>query len=304
MGTTLTPYEMITNQITSALTAGVVPWRKEWVSDGLEPTSLATGKNYRGANNLILSMLGGMAGYESKWWGTFKQISAKGGKVEKGSLSTKVTLWKPFDVTNAETGEPEKRFVLRYFNVFNADQATWEEGTKPETVKATARTEHEKVTEAEAMIQGYLTNGGPDFAHDGQGRAFYRPSTDKVSVPEPEAFHTSEAYYSTVFHELGHSTGHADRLKRTGVSESHYFGDPSYAEEELVAEFTAAFLAGVTGIAPITVENSASYLQGWLKALKNDPKMLVKAAGKAQKAADLIRGIKYEAPAEPEKVEA
>jgi antirestriction protein ArdC len=294
--TKFTPYEMITNQITEALNAGVVPWRKGWVASGLEPTSLSTGRAYRGSNYLLLSMLGGFKGYDSKWWGTYKQIEAKGGKVAKGSLSTKVTLWKPFETEDKDTGEKETRFALRYFNVFNADQADWEPGTKPSTEAQTARTSAEKIAEAEALIEGYIANGGPEFAHDGQDRAFYRPSADKVSVPTPEAFLSDEEYYSVVFHELGHSTGHKTRLNRPNLMENHHFGDPAYSQEELVAEFTAAFLSGVTGIAPKTVDNSASYIASWHKALKNDPKMLLKAAAAAQKAADHIRGVTYTAP--------
>jgi antirestriction protein ArdC len=121
---------------------------------------------------------------------------------------------------------------------------------------------------------------------------------DSVQLPEAGWFGKVEDYYSTAFHELVHATGHESRLDRPEIGSSR-FGSEPYSKEELTAEMGAAMLCGVAGISPATVDQSASYIANWLKALKDDRKLLVGAAGKAQKAADYIRDVKHETEAEP-----
>jgi antirestriction protein ArdC len=121
-------------------------------------------------------------------------------------------------------------------------------------------------------------------------RAWYRPSTDTVGMPSKSLFNLAEEYYSTLFHELTHSTGHASRVGREGIEDIAAFGSESYSKEELIAEMGAAMLCGVTGISPATIPNSAAYLQGWINRLRGDSKLLVSAASQAQKAADYIQG--------------
>jgi antirestriction protein ArdC len=121
--------------------------------------------------------------------------------------------------------------------------------------------------------------------------AFYRPSTDSVQMPNLEAFDSAESYHSTLFHELTHSTGHPSRLKRLNADAPIApFGSPDYSKEELVAEMGAAFLCAESGIGNVTLTSSASYIQNWLGALRNDKRMVVIAAAQAQKAADYILG--------------
>jgi antirestriction protein ArdC len=122
----------------------------------------------------------------------------------------------------------------------------------------------------------------------GGNRAAYSPSFDVVKLPNREAFKSAEQFYSTAFHELSHATGHQSRIGRKGILEPSYFGSHEYSQEELCAEFGASMLCGVSGIEQSTIENSAAYIQGWLKVLKNDKKLLVHAAAQAQKAADYI----------------
>ena len=278
-------YEEITDQIIRALNEGVVPWRKPWNAAGSLPTSLSTGKNYRGINQMILGMTAMMRQYGSPFWGTYRQISAQGGQVRKGEKSTTVVLWKPFERENAD-GEKVKSFFMTTFSIFNAEQAEWE-GEMP-TVPALA--DHEPIADAEALATAYLADG-PAFSTGGD-RAYYVPSMDAIRIPEMGTFHTREGYYSTLFHEMIHSTGHGSRLNRDGVTEGHRFGDADYSKEELIAEMGAAFLCASVGIDPdATLTNSAAYLKGWLKALNDDPKMIVQAASKAQKAADYAQGI-------------
>ena len=119
-------------------------------------------------------------------------------------------------------------------------------------------------------------------------------------MPSKSLFHSSEEYYSTLFHELTHSTGHKSRVGRDGIEEIAQFGSESYSKEELIAEMGAAMLCGITGIVPATIQNSASYLQHWITRLKGDSKLLVSAASAAQKAADFIRGTSANSSTESE----
>jgi antirestriction protein ArdC len=120
----------------------------------------------------------------------------------------------------------------------------------------------------------------------------YLPKLDTVHIPEPTRFATTSDYYSTLFHELAHSTGHSSRLDRGLDTNPAPFGSPDYGREELVAEMAAAFLCGHAGIVPATIENHAAYVGGWIKTLKGDKKLAIAAAGAAQKAADWVTGIR------------
>ena len=133
----------------------------------------------------------------------------------------------------------------------------------------------------------------PAITHQSQ-RACYSPLLDIVNMPQPESFDAPTAYYGTLFHELTHSTGHESRLNRDSITDPVRFGSHTYSREELIAEMGAAFLNGHCGIDASTLDNSAAYIHGWLKRLKNDPKLVVQAAGKAQRASDYILGVKYE----------
>jgi len=122
--------------------------------------------------------------------------------------------------------------------------------------------------------------------HEGGQRAFYAPDADSITMPPRTLFPKAEAYYATLFHEMGHWTGHKSRLAR---DLSGAFGSAPYAREELVAEMTSAFLCSDCGIGNAVEENTVAYVQNWLAALKKDSKLVVVAAGAAQKAANFIR---------------
>ena len=292
-------YERVAEQIIAALDEGTAPWRKGWIATGYVAQSLSTKNAYRGINQMLLNMTAGIVGYESPWWGTYKQIASLGGSIRKGEKGTYVVYFKiipKWDVAkDREVGIP----FLKGFTVFNSMQADWEEGKTPTYTVAKARSEHEVVAEAEAIVTGYLDAGGPALDHAGD-RAYYSPTLDMVRMPNAEQFISSAEYYSTLFHEFGHSTGAAKRLNRLTVVDAQPFGSPNYGREELVAEFTAAFLCGATGVLPTLVENSAAYIAGWKQAITNDPKCIIWAANQAQKAADLILGVQSdEEQAEP-----
>ena len=286
MASNVDVYEQVTDQVIAALEAGVAPWRKPWTGEDM-PLSLSTKKPYRGINLFILAIAG--MKYNSQWWGTFNAIKARGGHVNKGEKSTLVIFWKMVKGTDDETGKARMFPMLRYYRVFNAEQTT---DLRVPTTEEVETVERDANTGAEAVIDGYFKRDGSPERTAG-GDAWYSPSQDRVNLPHREQFPDLNAYYATAFHEITHSTGHSSRLDRDGMMEGHSFGDPWYAAEELTAEMGSAMLTGVTGITS-TLPQSASYLAGWLKALRNDKKLVVQAAGKAQRAADLVLGTTFE----------
>lgn len=280
-----TVYERITATILARMEEGDIPWRRTWSPEAGMPRNIR-GTNYRGINVFLLGSLG----YESPTFLTFKQAQAKGGCVRKGEKGCPVVFWKWLDKADKETGEQKRIPLLRGYTVFNVAQC--DEVADPFGIDEDTRPTIDPIEVCEKMVESYA--GAPSVEHGG-GRACYSPLTDGVRMPSRDSFESSEAYYSTLFHELGHSTGHHTRLKRDGVTNHASFGNHSYAKEELVAEFCASFLCGVAGIArPETVDNSAAYLQSWMRALRKDPKLLVQGAAAAQRAADWIQGKRYE----------
>lgn len=282
-------YETVTEKIVAQLKAGVVPWHKPWSASFQPPRNLRSGKAYRGINVILLSL----QGYASPYWLTFKQALDLGGNVRKGEKGTQVVLWKRTEVATseeerAEGGRDTKLIPLvRFYTVFNVAQC---DGLKVPEV-STARNDRQPIAEAQAIVAGYQ---GPEVRHGGNS-ACYLPLHDRISMPEAGAFDSMEHYYSTLFHELSHSTGHKNRLARPGIVNFDTFGSHQYSQEELVAEMGAAFLAAHSGInGEALQDNSAAYIAHWLEKLQNDPRMVVQAAGQAQKAADLILGVQFE----------
>lgn len=152
------------------------------------------------------------------------------------------------------------------------------------------------VLAAQALIDGMPSP--PRITHGGS-RAAYSPLLDRVMLPAREAFDPPSAYYATAFHELGHATGHSSRLARAEVTESgHAMGSAGYAREELVAEMCAAMLCATVGINSALIENSAAYVAHWLELLRGDPKLVVVAGARGQRAADWIRDVRWEEEAE------
>jgi antirestriction protein ArdC len=284
-------YQTITDQIIAMLETGVVPWRSPILGRNSAgyPKNLQSGKQYRGVNVFMLAFTAYAKGYGSSYWLTFNQAKERGGNVKKGEKSSMVVFWKQYETTDRQTGDPAKIPVLRYYNVFNAEQV---DGIEiPDAVKFTP-IEFNPIEAAEQIARGYA--GGPVVDHDGGQQAFYRPSTDSVHMPQQTRFASVEEYYSTLFHELSHSTGHSSRLDRKLDTEPKPFGSADYGKEELVAEMSAAFLSSLAGIHPAVIDNQAAYLAGWCKKLKEDKKLVISAAGQAQRAADWIRGERGE----------
>jgi antirestriction protein ArdC len=274
-------YEIITNQIIEKLEAGVVPWRKPWQHG--EPANLISQRQYSGINKFLL----GCNEYSSRFWLTFNQANRLGGRIKSGAKSSLVTFWKRNTYTkhNEDTNEDEKRngFLLRYFNVFNLDQT---EGIAEKLGLTEPSQVVPNIGVCDAIVKDMPTR--PEIVS--ALNAWYSPIADKVGIPAINSFTGSEEYYSTLFHELVHSTGHKSRLHREQFDNPVRFGSESYSKEELVAELGASMLCGVAGIAPTTLDNSAAYLKGWISRLKGDSRLIISAASAAQKASDYILG--------------
>jgi len=281
-------YEIITGRIVELLEKGTVPWHKPWKGSTKAPKNLVSGKEYRGMNVLVLAS----AGFESPWWLTYRQAIERGGHVKKGAEGFPVLYWnwvaRHGDLDSEagaaveETRAAKRKMPLvRYYTVFNVLQCDGVEYAQIEVQK----TSFSPLEVCEAVVAGMHN---PPTIDKTQSKAFYCPSEDLVAMPKPEKFDRAEEFYSTLFHELTHSTGHAMRLNRDGIMDRPIFGSADYTKEELVAEMGAAFLCGYCGIESKVLGNSASYIDNWLRKLKNDAPLVVHAAAQAQKAADYI----------------
>jgi len=282
-------YEIVTEKIVKLLEQGIVPWRKPWTSTGL-PRNLVSKKPYNGINYFLLSA----SKYVSPFWLTYRQATELGGHVRKGEESTIVIFWKVEDLkqsgealdTEESNEKNQRRFLLRYYRVFNLEQCELPQAVLDKLPKI-ATHEHDPIEAAERIIAGMLNP--PEIQYAGS-KAFYSRVTDRITLPSRELFISAEEQIATTYHEVSHATGHPKRLNRKSITEAAPFGSPTYATEELVAEMSAAYLCAEAGISPAVLENQAAYIAGWLKKLRDDRKLLVHAAAQAQKAADYILG--------------
>ena len=275
-----TAREVLLDRFTTALENGVVPWKKPWTTSSNGPANYVTGKPYSGINILLCLC----SDYSNPYFLTFNQITSLGGKLKKGSKGIPLAFYKNYTTTDEnaeEEGEEQKRFVLRYFTVFRWEDTEGIPEKKPEG----ARADIEPIQVAEAIWESYEDR--PALVPGGD-KAFYSPGRDCIGMPARNSFTSADRYYSTLFHEMIHSTGAAKRLDRPELR-SVSFGSESYSREELVAEIGAAFLVAEAGIETDEAFNqSSSYIAGWLKALKDDPGAIFAAAGRASKAANYI----------------
>ncbi len=270
-------FSAVTDRIIAALEAGTIPWKQPWSGGSGGCISYSTGRPYSLLNHLLL-------GNRSGEYITYKQCVKAGGYVRRGEKSSMVVFWKPFEETDPDTGEIIKRFYLRYYNVFHVSQC---EGIQPRWAVSVRLPVLKPDAAADAVIQDYIARSGVKLTITQSSRAFYRPSTDEVVVPQLSQYREVSEYYSTIAHELAHSTGHPTRLNR--ITDVAAFGSESYSKEELVAELASAFILNACGLeTAASFSNSAAYIDGWLSALKNDRRLMVYASGAAEKAAQLI----------------
>lgn len=269
-------YKEVTDRIIAQMENGIIPWRKPWIAGSTTAAiSHTTGKPYSLLNQMLLRRAGEYV--------TFKQCQQEGGRVKKGEKASMVVFWKWIETEDEETHEKKEVPFLRYYNVFHIDQCEGLKARYTETLPATA----DPNENAEVFINDYLFRSGVKLIHQSGDRAYYQPAFDRVVLPCMEQFKETAEYYSTAFHELTHSTGHESRLNR--LDRTAFFGTEAYSKEELIAEIGAAALVNHAGLeTAASFQNSAAYVQNWLNVLKNDKRFIVSAAGKAEKAVNLI----------------
>lgn len=280
-------YSMVTERILDVMDKGVIPWHRPWVGGSL-CVKRKTGEPYSFLNQLLLSpdFDGTLESLNSGEFASFKQISAEGGRLRKGAKGLKVVFWKWYEVKDTESNEEGamKRVpVLKYSTVFNIKDTNLEpKWTRELTTTA------EPDAEAEAILTKYWETEGIEVNREGNAdSAYYKPSKDSITLPSIEKFADTAEYYSTAFHESVHSTGHESRLNR--ISKGMYFGSEDYSKEELIAEIGASALVGLCGLeTEQSFKNNAAYIQGWRNAIAKDNKLIVSAAGKAEKAVNRI----------------
>jgi antirestriction protein ArdC len=262
-------YKMVTDQILASLKQGEIPWVRPWNVE--QPRNLISKKAYKGVNLWLLMGKGG-----SPYWLTYKQAKQLGGNVRKGEHGSMVIYWsmlKTKDKDNKEKTVP----LLRYFTVFNATQCDGIDCPKGE--------EKREIKEASAIVDGMPRK--PQIKHDDINRAFYSPMGDFVNMPPINQFKDSASYHAVLFHELAHATGHSTRLSRNTLTGQTNFGSADYGKEELTAELCSSFLCHKAGLNK-DIKDHASYIQGWIKSLKDEPNLIIWASGRAEAACKYI----------------
>lgn len=288
--------EEVAARIIEQLEQGTAPWQKPWLPGELRlPYNPTTGKEYRGMNSLWLHM----QGHGDPRWMTYNQAAAEGAQVRRGSKGAHIVYWKFSEerkatddqgrpVIDPDTGKQKTVTVQlerpRSFMavVFNGSQI---DGLPPLEARPTGP-EPERHARAEAI----LANSGADIRHEPGDRAFYRLITDSITLPERNQFPTADSYYATALHELGHWTGHPARLDR---DLGHPFGSEKYAREELRAEIASLMLGERLEIGH-DPSHHAAYVGSWIKALKDDPKEIFRAASDAERITGYVMDFEQE----------
>lgn len=277
-------YEKLTAQVIELMEEGG-DWLKPWVTSG-RPKNAVSGHHFTGGNFMVLQLVRSAHDYSSNLWATYKQWESIGAQVRKGekgiglvrvgtSVRCTVCKWKGGRGQYSCPAHPSntKRSMFPVgFTVFHASQVDGFVEPEVETF------EHDPIEEAERFFAAV----GADVRHGGD-RAYFSPSADYIQIPERGQFRSAEGLYATIAHEHTHWTGHDDRLNR-GLDRITKFGDPVYAREELVAELGSVFLCADLGVEHEVHEQHSAYLASWLKALKDDPSFIWKAASDAEKA--------------------
>lgn len=274
-------YQTVANKVIEQLEKGTAPWQKPWEEGHREaPMNPTTGNQYKGMNAVFLAM----QGRSDPRWLTYKQAQGLDAQVKKGEKATSIQYVKlKEEKVIYENGKPKvnsngekmKRVIVlekpKYFSasVFNAEQI---EGLPKLEKKETTREDLKKA-------EDILKNSGATINHDQTNSAFYKPSSDTIHLPEKSQFDSPQKYYATALHELGHWTGHKERLDRdlSGGKDSE-----SYAKEELRAELGSLMLGSSLKISH-DPEQHISYVKSWVKALKDEPKEILYAAKDADK---------------------
>jgi len=281
--------EAVASKIIASIEAGIVngEWKKSWAGGAIAMNAV-TGNQYKGGNLIALWVLG--EDFGSGYWATYKQWQSIGAQVRKGETGIRLVKWSPIpckDHGPQEACSSCGTMVPNVFTVFNAEQVDGWDGN-PDAIK--------NLDERIADADDFLKATGAEMKHTGEGRAYYSPTVDAITLPSFESFDSAEAYYATAAHELIHWTGHESRLDRDMAKK---WGDAdAYAAEELVAELGAAMLCATLGISDTPRPDHAQYLKFWVGRLKDDYRLLWNAASQAQKAVDFATTLVADRKAE------
>lgn len=309
-------YEKFAQKIVDQIEKGVAPWQKPWKpGERALPENFRTGNPYHGSNAVHFAMAATDKGYSDNRWGTYAQIKAAGGYVRRGEKATTGTYmsYNQRVLAKDEDGNPQKdengrsvyveipreRPIPVPFKVFNVEQA--------EGLNLPERPEGEpdwKAHDAAEQVIRAAREDGVDFRHERGDRAFYSPSEDRVTIPPRDQFGDAGRYYQTAMHELGHATGHPNRLDRSSLAEAAagQFGSPAYAREELRAEISGMMTSTRLGVGH-NPRHGAAYVKSWAAVLKENPREILFASSEAQGMSDYLveRGREL---AEKEKIQA
>lgn len=288
-------YTRVTDALIADLEQGVRPWLKPWNAEHaaghVSRPLRAGGQPYKGINVLMLWAAAMSQNFAAPIWMTFKQAKELNANIRKGSKGSLVVYADHITRTErSEDGEESERniYFMKGYTVFNIEQI---EGLPPHFY-ATAAPQIDPAQRIDVADQ-FFANTGADIRHGGD-QAYYAPGADYVQMPPFVNFKDAEGYCATLAHEMTHWTKHPARLSRDFGRRA--FGDEGYAREELVAEIGAAFLCCDLGITPEPRDDHASYLNHWLKVLKEDKRAIFQAAAHAQKAVDFLHDLQPEIP--------
>lgn len=272
-------YEMVTERIIEQLENSVIPWQKPWTGTKSGAYNRVSRKPYSILNQMILQHSGEYA--------TFKQWTEAGGHIRKGEKSEIVTFWKiQLIEEEEEDGTKVKKQIpmLRYYHVFHISQV---DGVEPK--EKIELQELEPIEEAERVKREYMDREHLKIYEKITDKAFYTPTFDYIEIPCKEQYKNVEEFYSTLFHEMIHSTGYYKRLNRLESGANAGFGSETYSKEELTAEIGSAMILNRLGIeTEKTFKNSSAYIQNWLQVLKNDNKFIISASSRSEKAVKYI----------------
>ena len=291
-------HRQFADTIIEQIRLGTAPWQKPWQpGERVMPRNLDTDRSYRGGNSLHLAAMQQEHGYGEVHWGTYRQIQKQGGQVRKGERGTRILSFqdkKRIAVTD-ERGRPKRNAegkklyryeklktpYVRQYTVFNAEQANG----LPER----ANPSPEPLWKVHQGAERVMEDSGVPVRHVQGDRAYYHMKRDEIVLPKRGQFPSANHYYQTALHELGHSTGHKDRMNRETLIEGidGGFGSPQYAREELRAEISAMMTGERVGVGH-DPGRGAAYVEGWIQALEEDPREIRRAAADAQKISDFV----------------
>ncbi|WP_114751981.1 ArdC family protein [Pleomorphovibrio marinus] len=285
-------YEAVAEKIIAQLKEGTAPWQQPWeksTSVFEKPFNAVTNQAYRGLNSLYLQLF---SPFEDPRWATFKQAQSQGWQVQKGAKGMAINFVKTHQYLPKrdergkpvvdQTGKPVT--VRKVLNppivtkawVFNAEQI---KGVSP-LEKSKEVSQWEKL----ARVENLIKNTRASITHIQGNKAYYSPLGDNIRMPERTQFKSSDRYYATLLHELGHWTGHKDRLDRSIMNT---FGSREYAREELRAEIASMMMGAELRIGHDPNQHVA-YVESWIKLLTAKPFEIHQAAADSQKIMDYL----------------